>query len=393
MSYNEIINISNISKTYKCFDNKIDIIKNLLFKTNNYTEYTALKNISLSINKGQSIGIIGSNGAGKSTLLQLISGISKPTSGNVTVRGKMTSLLELGAGFNPEFTGKENIIISAMIYGLTREEATRKLDEIITFADIGDYINMPTKTYSTGMYVRLAFSVAIHVESEILIIDEALSVGDAKFSYKCMNYIRQFRERGTLILVSHDINAICNFCDICLWIDRGEKKMLGSPKEVTTSYINSVLKDNSGSDQELSIEKTDESVFSDEVVDVVHFDIKKENENIHVSMKLKTKKDLSNLLIGFIIKDKYGQVVAGETFYVGSDTLDFNNIIVGKVSFKIPKLNNGKYFFSYSVADGTEENHEQHYWKHDAFIFDIHSNENRYGIIKLENIDSTFTND
>ncbi len=393
MSCNEIININNISKTYKCFDNKIDIIKNLLFNTNNYTEYSAIKNISLSINKGQSIGIIGSNGAGKSTLLQLISGISKPTTGNVIVKGKMTSLLELGAGFNPEFTGKENIIISAMIYGLTKEEAKQKLNEIITFADIGDYINMPTKTYSTGMYVRLAFSVAIHVDSEILIIDEALSVGDAKFSYKCMNHIRKFREKGTLVLVSHDINAICNFCDICLWIDRGEKKMLGNPKEVTTSYINSVLKDNSNNNDEISIEKTDENIFSDNIIDIKNFDINQEKNNINISMQLKIKKDLSNLLIGFIIKDKYGQVVSGETFSVESENVDFNKVILGQISFKLPKLNNGKYFFSYSIADGTEENHEQHYWRHDAFIFDIHSNENRYGIIKLENIDYTFENE
>tara|TARA_Y100000389_G_C17467590_1_gene527013 strand:+ start:3602 stop:4783 length:1182 start_codon:yes stop_codon:yes gene_type:complete len=393
MSCNEIININNISKTYKCFDNKIDIIKNLLFKANNYTEYTAIKNISLSINKGQSIGIIGSNGAGKSTLLQLISGISKPTTGNVIVKGKMTSLLELGAGFNPEFTGKENIIISAMIYGLTKEEAKQKLNEIISFADIGDYINMPTKTYSTGMYVRLAFSVAIHVDSEILIIDEALSVGDAKFSYKCMNHIRKFREKGTIVLVSHDINAICNFCDICLWIDQGEKKMLGSPKDVTTSYINSVLKDNSNNNDEISIEKTDENIFSDNTIDIKNFDINQEKNNINISIQLKIKKDLSNLLIGFIIKDKYGQVVSGETFSVESESIDFNKVILGQISFKLPKLNNGKYFFSYSIADGTEENHEQHYWRHDAFIFDIHSNENRYGIIKLEDVDYTFENE
>ncbi len=393
MLCNKIININNVSKTYKCFDNKIDIIKNLLFKSNNYTEYTALKNINLSINKGQSIGIIGSNGAGKSTLLQLISGISKPTTGNVKVRGKMTSLLELGAGFNPEFTGKENIIISAMIYGLSKEEAKTKLDEIIAFADIGDYINMPTKTYSTGMFVRLAFSVAIHVDSEILIIDEALSVGDAKFSYKCMNYIRKFREKGTLILVSHDLNAICNFCDICLWIDGGEQKLLGSPKDVTTSYINSVLKDNSSNNDEISIEKTDESIFSDDIVDIQYFDINQEKNNINVSMQLKTKKDLANLLIGFIIKDKYGQVISGETFLVESESIDFEKVILGRISFKIPKLNNGKYFFSYSIADGTEENHEQHYWRHDAFIFDIHSNENRYGIIKLENMDYAFENE
>lgn len=393
MSCNEIININNISKTYKCFNNKIDIIKNLLFNASNYTEYAAIKNISLSINKGQSIGIIGSNGAGKSTLLQLISGISKPTTGSVIVKGKMTSLLELGAGFNPEFTGKENIIISAMIYGLTKEEAKQKLNEIITFADIGDYINMPTKTYSTGMYVRLAFSVAIHVDSEILIIDEALSVGDAKFSYKCMNHIRKFREKGTIVLVSHDINAICNFCDTCLWIDRGEKKMLGNPKEVTTSYINSILKDNSNNNDEISIEKTDENIFSDNIIDIKNFDINQEKNNINISMQLEIKKDLSNLLIGFIIKDKYGQIVSGETFSVKSESIDFNKVILGQISFKLPKLNNGKYFFSYSIADGTEENHEQHYWRHDAFVFDIHSNENRYGIIKLENIDYTFENE
>lgn len=326
-------------------------------------------------------------------MLQLISGISKPTTGSVIVKGKMTSLLELGAGFNPEFTGKENIIISAMIYGLTKEEAKQKLNEIITFADIGDYINMPTKTYSTGMYVRLAFSVAIHVDSEILIIDEALSVGDAKFSYKCMNHIRKFREKGTIVLVSHDINAICNFCDTCLWIDRGEKKMLGNPKEVTTSYINSILKDNSNNNDEISIEKTDENIFSDNIIDIKNFDINQEKNNINISMQLEIKKDLSNLLIGFIIKDKYGQIVSGETFSVKSESIDFNKVILGQISFKLPKLNNGKYFFSYSIADGTEENHEQHYWRHDAFVFDIHSNENRYGIIKLENIDYTFENE
>ena len=389
MSYNKIAaKLVNVSKSYNVFPTKLDNLIHAMFNRGTYHTYTALNSVSLEIKKGESLGIIGPNGAGKSTLLQVISNIIKPTSGSVEIEGKITSLLELGAGFNPEFSGRENIVISSMIYGLSKDQAKNKVQDIIKFADIGDYINLPVKTYSTGMFIRLAFSVAAHVDAEILVIDEALSVGDAEFSQKCMQFMRNFRESGTLILVSHDLNAISSFCDKCIWLDNGKVLQEGDPKTITNAYINSILNRQKSDEQNISVNKGNE-IFTDNVINIISFDVTDNNNvdinpNIDIKLVFKIEKDISDLLIGFHFKDKYGQIVLCDVISKNIKDLSIERNIQLDTTFTIPKLNNGKYFFSYSIAEGTEIHHSQHYWEHDVFSIDVNSNEHRYGIVKLE---------
>ncbi len=389
MSYNRpAVKLTNVSKTYNVYPTKLDNLKHALFNTGNFHEYTALNSVSLEVDKGESIGIIGPNGAGKSSLLQVICNIIKPTFGSVETDGKITSLLELGAGFNPEFSGRENIVISSMIYGLSKNQAKSKVEDIIKFADIGDYINLPVKTYSTGMFIRLAFSVAAHVDAEILVIDEALSVGDAEFSQKCMQFIRKFRESGTLILVSHDLNAISSFCDRCVWLDNGKVIQEGDSKTITNAYINSILNRKTSDEQNISVNKGKE-VFSDNIINIISFEVTDHNNvdvnpNLNIKLIFKITKTISELMIGFHFKDKYGQLILSDVISRNIDELSTEHNIQLDATFTIPKLNNGKYFFSYSIAEGTEIHHSQHYWEHDVFSFDVHSNEHRYGIVKLD---------
>jgi ABC-type polysaccharide/polyol phosphate transport system ATPase subunit len=205
--------------------------------------FWALKNVSFQIEQGNSVGIIGPNGSGKSTLLKLLVGILQPTTGQVIVRGRVSSLLELGAGFHPDLTGRENIYLNATIYGINREQTRERIDSIIDFAEIGDFIDMPVKHYSSGMYVRLGFAVAIHTEPDFLIVDEVLAVGDASFQYKCLNAIHDFRRKGgTLLLVSHDLATIQAHCAEALWLDKGTVKGFGPSTDVVMSYLNWIAK-------------------------------------------------------------------------------------------------------------------------------------------------------
>lgn len=235
----EVIKLEDISKVYKIYNKPIDRIKESLnFKHKRYSkDYFALKNISLTVRRGETVGIIGVNGAGKSTLLKIITGVLNQTSGVMQVNGRISALLELGAGFNPEYTGLENIYINGMIIGFSREEIDKKLQTILEFADIGDFIYQPVKTYSSGMFVRLAFAVAINIEPEILIVDEALSVGDVFFQAKCFRKFEEFKNRGkTILFVTHDLGSISKYCDRAILLHKGEKMAEGNPKEIIDLY-------------------------------------------------------------------------------------------------------------------------------------------------------------
>ncbi|HBQ8517522.1 TPA: ABC transporter ATP-binding protein, partial [Klebsiella pneumoniae] len=209
-SNNYAIELDSVSKCFFIYRNPADRLKQFILprlgiKKKCYDEFWAVNGVSLNIKKGETVAIIGRNGSGKSTLLQMICGTLQPTCGTIKVNGKIAALLELGSGFNPEFTGRENVYLNAAVYGLTRSEIELKFNDIVKFADIGDFIDQPVKNYSSGMYVRLAFAVIAHVDADILVVDEALAVGDAVFTQKCMRFIRKFQENGTLIFVSHDM--------------------------------------------------------------------------------------------------------------------------------------------------------------------------------------------
>ncbi|WP_266158353.1 ABC transporter ATP-binding protein [Dyella silvatica] len=237
------ISVSNLSKKYHIYDRPQDrLVQGFLRNRKQlYKEFRALDDISLEIYRGETVGIVGLNGSGKSTLLQIIAGTLSPTEGTVRIKGKVSALLELGAGFNPEFSGRENVYLAASIMGFSRVEIERKYDSVISFADIGDVLDQPVKTYSSGMYVRLAFAVAISVDPEVLIVDEALSVGDMGFQTKCMVKLKQMQERGTTILfVSHDANAVTSLCQRAIYLRQGKMLAMGAASEITAQYIRDV---------------------------------------------------------------------------------------------------------------------------------------------------------
>ena len=240
-----VIKAENLSKAYKIYEKDIDRVKEALnpFHKRYSKDFFALKDISFEIERGENVGLIGRNGAGKSTLLKIITGVLTPSSGTLEVKGKIASLLELGAGFNPEMTGVENVYMNGLLMGHTREEMDNKVDDIISFADIGEFINQPVKTYSSGMFARLAFAVNAFVEPDILIVDEALSVGDAFFQSKCMDKMRKMIEGGvTVLFVSHDTFAVKNLCQRAFLIDGGKLIMDATANEVVEAYRDSIIK-------------------------------------------------------------------------------------------------------------------------------------------------------
>ncbi|MDE7322607.1 MAG: ABC transporter ATP-binding protein [Lachnospiraceae bacterium] len=234
-----VLDIQNVSKVYKLYQKPSDRFKEAfnIKKKLYYKEFYALRNINFSIGKGETVGIVGRNGSGKSTLLKIITGVLNPTEGNVVTKGNISALLELGAGFNMDYTGIENIYLNGTIMGIPRKEMDKKIDSIISFADIGEHIKQPVKTYSSGMFVRLAFAVAINVDPEVLIVDEALAVGDTRFQVKCMEKFVEFMEAGkTVLFVSHDVNSVKRFCKRAIWLNEGSLVMDGDVDEVTDKY-------------------------------------------------------------------------------------------------------------------------------------------------------------
>ncbi|WP_315786954.1 ABC transporter ATP-binding protein [Fischerella sp. JS2] len=233
------ISLKNISKCYKRYARPVDKLKEILLRGQNHAqEFWALRDINLEIPKGETVGIIGQNGSGKSTLLQIVAGTLTPTTGEVWVNGRVSALLELGSGFNPEFTGRQNVFFNGQILGLSKEQIEAKFDDIAAFAEIGDFIEHPVKTYSSGMVVRLAFAVIANTEPSILIVDEALAVGDARFQARCMKRIREMKDQGvTLLFVSHDSSSVKMLCKTAVLMNHGRVLEIGKPKEVVNHYI------------------------------------------------------------------------------------------------------------------------------------------------------------
>lgn len=272
MSSNDIaISVSNLSKCYQIYNNPRDRLKQFVLPSlrnifmrspiKYFDEFWALKDVSFEVKKGETVGIIGSNGSGKSTLLQIICGTLSLTSGSVESYGRIAALLELGSGFNPEFTGRENVYLNGTILGLTRDEIDRRIDDIFAFADIGGFVDQPVKTYSSGMFIRLAFATQAYVDPEILIVDEALAVGDSYFVHKCMNRFHQMQKRGTtILLVSHDATAIKTLCNRAIWLDEGSTVSIGMSSIVVDQYLSAVRK------QPVLIDFTKETFVSDSSV-------------------------------------------------------------------------------------------------------------------------------
>lgn len=429
-----VIRVKNLSKCYEIYDSPSDRLKmfvmprllRLIGKVGKkyFREFWALKDVSFEIKRGEAVGIIGRNGSGKSTLLQLICGTLTPTSGSIEITGRVAALLELGSGFNPEFTGRENVYMNAAVLGLNRQEIDARFDAIAAFADIGEFIEQPVKTYSSGMYVRLAFAVIAHVDADILIVDEALSVGDAIFAQKCMRYIRKFQEHGSLIFVSHDTGSVQNLCQSGIWLKYGCVEKIGSAKEVSEAYLQYTLQEIYGEKSKLTsiapLASTDDvegkvSVIDYEAVASVRANIESANgwktgdveivsvelvslspgtngvfeggETVRMTVRAITHVELQYPILGFLVRDRLGQDLFGE------NTLPFTTVIPvslatgsifeGIFEFKLPMLPNGQYVVMSSVADGDAHDNVQHHWMHDALVINVFSSRIRYGLMGI----------
>jgi ABC-type polysaccharide/polyol phosphate transport system ATPase subunit len=242
------IELTNVTKIYRRYGGKhFATLKSALLQRSILRDlrpsetFPALTDVSFSVSKGSTVGVVGRNGSGKSTALKLVAGITKPTSGRVSVAGRISALIELGAGFHPEISGRENVFINGIMLGLTKREIQRRFDEIVDFAELREFIDAPVKTYSSGMYMRLGFAVAIHVDPDVLLVDEVLAVGDEGFTHKCLDKFGEFRRRGkTILLVTHSLGLVERFCDEAIWLDSGKKKAEGDPKRVIGAYVTDV---------------------------------------------------------------------------------------------------------------------------------------------------------
>jgi lipopolysaccharide transport system ATP-binding protein len=394
-------------------------------------QYWALHDISFELKKGETFGIIGRNGSGKSTLLQIICGTLSPTQGEVEINGRIAALLELGAGFNPEYSGRENIYMNGQLLGLSKQEIDERIDDIIAFADIGDFIEQPVKTYSSGMYVRVAFAVIAHVNADILVIDEALAVGDAFFTQKCMRFLREFMDRGTILFVSHDTAAVKNLCSDAIWLEKGVSQMVGSAKEVSERYLEAYYESMQSTQ---SVKAKIASIIPDKValsrrdvrqdwlnqsnlrndIKVFEFDPNAKSfgskdakitqvglfnedgtalswviggEFVSLKISAHAHQDISSPIIGFYIKDRLGQVLFGDNTYLTyhDHPLDVraDTDLIAEFDFFMPTLPKGDYSVCAAIAVGSDQQHIQLEWIHDAMILKSESSSVATGLVGI----------
>jgi lipopolysaccharide transport system ATP-binding protein len=385
---------------------------------NYFREFWAVREVSFEVRKGETVGIIGRNGSGKSTVLQLICGTLTPTTGAIDVNGRVAALLELGSGFNPEFTGRENVYLNGSVLGLTHREIDSRMAAIATFADIGDFLEQPVKMYSSGMSVRLAFAVIAHVDADILVIDEALSVGDAYFTQKCMRFLRDFMTRGTVLFVSHDTAAVNNLCQRAIWMQEGQVKFDGPAKDAAGRYLEALTESLQGPTQvTIGPEPTSSGVAVDttlkdmrlqflnasqyrndieifrfesgthgfgrgdaEIVSVRLTDLAGAplswvvgGEDVILDVGCAAKRPLNGPIIGFFVKDRLGQYLFGDnTFLTYRSTpvlVEAGQRLSAQFQFRMPLLPRGDFSLDVALAEGTQEDHIQHHWIIDALVF------------------------
>ena len=446
MSSDIAIRVTNLSKCYEIYDTPSDRLKqfvmprvrHILGRSHKqyFKEFWALKDVSFEVKKGETVGIVGRNGSGKSTLLQMICGTLNPSSGSIQTNGRIAALLELGSGFNPEFSGRENVYLNGAVLGLSNEEIDQRFDAIAAFADIGDFIEQPVKTYSSGMYVRLAFAVVAHVDAEILVIDEALAVGDAVFSQKCMRFLRRFKEQGTLIFVSHDMGSVLNLCERAVWLHGGQLRQMGESKEIAEVYLQYTLQEVYGQEAKLqgldasNAVKADASVVpeapSAEAADLApkydyssqmritenlneangwktgsgeilsvrleylipqHNDVFQGGEMVRMVIRAKAHQDMDSPILGFIVRDRLGQDLFGENTLPFTDLnprpITGGSIFESEYVFRLPMLPNGQYAVMASLADGDLYSNVQHHWLHEALFLNVSSSKVRWGLVGL----------
>ena len=409
------IKVTQVSKIYKLYDTPSARLKDALglARNKNYREHQALRGVDLEIGKGETIGIIGTNGSGKSTLLKIITGVLAPTGGTVEVKGRISALLELGAGFNQEYTGIENVYLQGTMMGFTREEIAGKMDDILEFADIGEFVNQPVKTYSSGMFVRLAFAVAINIEPEILIVDEALSVGDVFFQAKCYRKFEEFKEMGrTILFVSHDLSSITKYCDRAVLLNKGVKVMEGTPKEAVDRYKmalveqkeaerleNTVLwkpKDSAGKWRDNISINPETLEYGDKRAEIIDFAIADETGKLSnviekgapftIKMKVQFHEDVAEPIFAFTLKNLMGIELTGTNTMIEKKM--FEPVKKGDtktISFSQKMtLQGGEYLLSFGCTGYEKEEFKVHHRLYDVCSLGVVSEKNTVGYFDME---------
>jgi len=411
------ISLKDITKTYKLYNSHAERVKETFhpFRKKYHRPFNALNGISLDAKTGETIGIIGRNGSGKSTLLQIISGILKPTAGIVEVAGRVSALLELGAGFNPEFTGRQNVYINAAILGLQHEEIEASFHDIDAFADIGEFIDQPVKTYSSGMYVRLAFATAVSVKPDILLVDEALAVGDTIFQAKCFAKFKEFQNKGiTIVFVTHALDFITQYCSAAYLLEMGEVYASGPPKDVVDEYNRLAIKC-SGSDfvQPLRAVKNkdvvkakqweilfrinpNENRYGNGKAEIVEGGIfssygeAQQNLNqgqvYEFKLKVRFNETITDPIFAYTIKDVKGFDISGtNTLYhnIGIGIVNKGDVVLASFTQKI-LLNQGSYLLSFGCAGHENGEYVVYERRYDYLTFDVISNRASVGIFDLD---------
>jgi len=386
---------------YRNYRRPEDRVKAQLFRGRYYhEEFWAVQGVDLSVRRGETVGLVGRNGSGKSTLLQLICGTLRPSSGEIEVRGRIGALLELGAGFNPEFTGRENLWVIAAVLGLTDRQIAERFEDIAAFAGIGDYMDQPVKHYSSGMYARLAFSVYAHIDADVLVVDEALSVGDAAFQQKCMRFLHEFSRRGTLLFVSHDLAAVTKLCDRVLWLERGAVRAVGASRDVCRRYEAAMSEESTeesdgfrlggrGWDRPLEREPGNGSQADERpTIDASDFDMDEPGpaaggalieqagfyatdgrrldlvsggEEIELRLDCRAERPLVRPTVAFLMRDRLGQGLFGDSTYLtyaaAMPQFERGQAFSATFKFQLPYLPTGQYAVEFAVYDGTPDDH------------------------------------
>jgi lipopolysaccharide transport system ATP-binding protein len=393
------ISVQNLTKTYKLYNSPLDRLKESLhpLRRQYHHDFHALKDVSFEVRKGETVGIIGMNGSGKSTLLKIITGVITPTVGNVAVHGRISALLELGAGFNPEMTGLENVFFNGMLMGFSSEEMEARIDDILSFADIGEFVNQQVKTYSSGMFVRLAFAVAITIEPEIFVVDEALSVGDAYFQQKCMDRIKAFKEAGgAIIFVSHDMGAVKMLCNRAIFLNHGELLDEGTPENVVQMY-NYVLARMSRGEEIQVVKENGHSSFGNLKVEIVKVTLENEfgvdsrlfvaGENVKIRLLVKAREKVDAVVVGILVRDRFGQDIFGTNSHLldrivsmkAGESLCFEYTVLLNIGM-------GKYTLTTAVHRNSNHVGESYHWCDSILNFEVVGSKDHIfvGLAKLE---------
>lgn len=430
MSSEVAIRVAGLGKCYHLYARPVDRLRQALSGglrrlglgrgREHFVRAHALDGVDLDVRRGETLGIIGRNGSGKSTLLQIVCGTLAPTAGQVQVHGRVAALLELGSGFNPEFTGRENVLLNAALHGLAPAQVAQRFDSIAAFADLGEYLERPVKTYSSGMVVRLAFAVVAHVDADILVIDEALAVGDAVFAQKCMRFLRQFKQRGTVLFVSHDPASINSLCDRAAWLHAGRLQAVGPARDVTREYARFCAQQVAGEAHVLAGLPTAGAAEgpaatdagADAGTEIAFFEniqhaqgwssgeadlrsvriaaggnggVLYGGERIVLAAEVWLSAAITRPVVGFLVKDRLGQSLFGyNTLGHGLAEREARaGVVEARFEFNLPLLPSGEYSVTVAVADGDLKVHTQHHWVHDAAILAVRSEQPRYGLVGI----------